>query len=367
MRVLLIDKHCGTGGPGKVAAGIAGKFEREGHEARIAYGRSGFVPEKFRKYAVRIGTMKDVYLHAVMTRLTDRTGFYSRKATEDFLRWADEYDPGLLWLHNIHGYYVNIELLFDWIKSRPNMKVNWTLHDCWAFTGHCAYFTMAGCGKWRTHCEHCPQKNTYPASFVDGSYRNYEDKRRLFTGVHDMTIITPSQWLAGLVGQSFLGGYPVEVQKVEISREIFRPRPSGFREKSGLAGKIIVLGVANVWDKRKGLDDFVKLSGMLDRERFAVVLVGVSRKQAKSLPEGIITIQRTESQKELAEIYTAADVFFMPSCEENYPAVCLEAEACGTPVIAYNAGGTPETLHDPRSKLVEIGDIEAVRKIITEM
>ena len=362
-----MDKHCGTGGPGKVAAGIAEKFEREGHEVRIAYGRSGVVPEKYRKYAVRIGTMMDVFTHALMTRLTGRHGFYSRGATRDFLKWADEYDPGLLWLHNIHGYYVNIELLFDWIKSRPNMKVNWTLHDCWAFTGHCPYFTAAKCDKWRIHCEHCPQKNTYPASFIDASRRNYDDKRRLFTGVRNMTIITPSQWLAGLVGQSFLSEYPVEVQKVEINREIFRPSPSGFREKSGLSGKIIVLGVANVWDKRKGFGDFMRLAEMLDRERFAVVLVGLSPKQIRELPERITGIERTNNQQELAEIYTAADVFFMPSYEENYPAVCLEAEACGTPVIAYNVDGTPETIHDPRSRLVEPGDLESVREILTNM
>ena len=359
MRILLIDECCGTSGPGKVMCGLAEKFESEGHEVKTAYGRKPFVPEKYRRFAVRIGTMKDVYFHAIMTRLTDRHGFFSRGATKRFLKWADKYDPNILWLHNIHGYYINIEMLFTWIKSRPNMKVNWTLHDCWAFTGHCAYFTMAGCEKWRTHCENCPQRNSYPSSIVDSSRRNYDDKRRLFTGVKDMTIITPSKWLAGLVRQSFLKEYPVEIHNVEINREIFRPTPSGFRAEHNLAGKIIVLGVANVWDKRKGLDDFTRLSGMLDPEKFAVVLVGVSNKQAQRLPANIIAIERTNSQKELAEIYTASDILFLPSYEENYPAVSLEAQACGTPVIAYDSGGSPETLTDSRSKLIKPGDIEA--------
>lgn len=367
MRVLIINEYCGTRSTGKIACEIAEKYECEGHEVRVAYGRNDNVPEKYRRFTVKIGTMKDVYLHALMTRLTGRTGFFSRGATRKFLKWADEYDPDFLWLHNIHGYYINIELLFNWIKSRPNMKVNWTLHDCWAFTGHCAYFTMAGCEKWMTHCGHCPQKDTYPASFVDNSSRNYDDKRRLFTGVKDMTIITPSQWLADLVKQSYLKEYPVEVRYNTIDTEIFRPRPSDFREKSGLAGKIIMLGVASDWDKRKGLGDFVRLAGMLDPEKYAIVLVGLSPKQMKALPKNITAIERTNNQIELAEIYTAADVFFIPSYEENYPTVCLEAEACGTPVIAYNAGGTPETLHDPRSCVIDCGDVEAARKILASL
>ena len=367
MRVLLIDACCGTNGPGKVMCSLAEKFASEGHEVKAAYGRKSFVPEKYRRFALRIGTMKDVYFHAVMTRLTDRHGFFSCGSTKNFLAWADDYDPDILWLHNIHGYYINIEMLFTWIKSRPGMKVFWTLHDCWAFTGHCAYFTIAGCEKWKTHCERCPQRNSYPSSIIDNSYRNFDDKRRLFTGVKDMTIVTPSKWLAGLVKQSFLREYPVEVHNVEINTEIFRPTPSDFRARNNLEGKIIVLGVANVWDKRKGLDDFVKLSAMIDPEKFSCVIVGVSPKQIKALPENIIAIQRTESQKELAEIYTASDIFFLPSYEENYPAVSLEAQACGTPVIAYDSGGNAETLTDSRSRLVKPGDIESVKKILESL
>ena len=335
MKVLLIDEVCGTGNTGKIACGIAEKYEQEGHEVRVAYGRSSFVPEKYKRFAVRIGTMKDVYFHALMTRLTDRHGFFSRGATKRFLKWADEYNPDFLWLHNIHGYYINIEMLFEWIKSRPQMRVNWTLHDCWTFTGHCTHFIVAKCDKWKTHCGKCPQKDRYPSSLVDNSRRNYDDKRRLFTGVKDMTIITPSEWLAGLVKRSFLGEYPVEVRNNTIDTEIFKPTPSDFRVKYNLEGKIIVLGVASVWDDRKGLDDFVKLSAMLDPEKFAIVLVGLTPKQIKAIPKNITAIQRTNNQKELAEIYTAADVYVNPSREETFGMTTLEATSCGTKSIVY--------------------------------
>ncbi len=367
MRVLFVNEVCGTGSTGKITCELAENYEREGHQVKIAYGRSSFVPEKYQRFAVRIGSSYDVYTHALMTRLTDRHGFYSSHATRKFLRWADSYDPSLLWLHNIHGYYVNVELLFSWVKSRPSMKVLWTLHDCWTFTGHCAYFTMAGCEKWRTHCEKCPQKSSYPASLVDNSYTNYERKRKIFTGVHDLTIITPSEWLASLVKMSFLREYPVEVRNNTIDTGIFRPTKNNFREKYNLMGKFIVLGVASLWEGRKGLHDFVKLSSLLDPEKFAVVLVGkMTPEQQKSLPENIITIPRTESRKDLAGIYTAADVFFCSSYEENYPTVNLEAEACGTPVITYDSGGCPETVKRDDSCVVRTGDVEAVRNIIIQ-
>lgn len=363
MKLLLINAVCGIGSTGKICGAIAQQYEQEGHEAKIAFGRNGYVPEQFQKYAVRIGSDWDVRLHGVYTRLTDRHGFASRAATRKFLQWASEYDPDVLWLHNIHGYYINIELLFQWIKSRPNMQVKWTLHDCWAFTGHCSHFSFVKCDKWKTGCNNCPQKAEYPASVLrDSSKWNYEKKKDLFTGVANMTLITPSGWLADLVKQSFLREYPVEVVYNTINTEIFRPTPSDFRERYGLQDKKIILGVASVWGPRKGLDDFVKLSSMLD-DSYRIVLVGVTAKQAQLLPANILSIARTNNQQELAEIYTAADVFLNPTYEDNYPTVNLEAQACGTKVITYDTGGSKETLKEHGIAL-PTGDVAAVLKFI---
>ena len=302
MKVLLINAVCGTGSTGKICAAIAQDYEREGHEVKIAYGRDGFVPEQFRKYAVRIGTDMDVRLHGIYTRLTDRHGFGSVASTKKFLKWAEEYNPDVLWLHNIHGYYINIELLFKWIKSRPHMQVKWTLHDCWAFTGHCAYFSYAGCDRWKNGCYNCPQKSSYPAAMlIDGSSFNYNRKKELFCGVPNLTIITPSYWLKRLVEESFLKEYPVDVLYNEINTDIFKPTFGDFRRRYGIEDKKIVLGVASTWEPRKGLDDFVALSKMLD-DTFRIVLVGVTAEQAKELPEKIITIYRTNNQQELAEM-----------------------------------------------------------------
>lgn len=335
MKVLFINAVCGTGSTGKICAELAEKFEAEGHEVKIAYGRDGFVPEKYQKYAVRIGNDTDVKLHALKNRITDKHGLYSKKPTREFLKWAEEYSPDLLWLHNIHGYYINYEMLFDWIKSRPNMQVKWTLHDCWTFTGHCPHFMVAKCDKWKTQCEKCPQTKRYPATYAfDNSKQNYLRKKSAFTGVKDMTLITPSKWLADLVKQSFLKEYNVEVVYNTIDTSVFKPTESDFREKNGLVNKKIILGVASTWDQYKGLYDFYKLRELLD-DNYAIILVGLNDKQLSELPEGIIGIKRTNSREELAAIYTAADVLVNPSREETFGMTVIEALSCGTQAIVY--------------------------------
>jgi glycosyltransferase involved in cell wall biosynthesis len=306
----------------------------QGHTCRIAYGREP-VPEKYQDISYRIGSDLEVKANAMQARALDNEGFCAKSATKKFLKWADNYNPDVLWLHNIHGYYLNIELLFDWIKQRPHMQVKWTLHDCWAFTGHCSYFSYVGCHRWQEECHNCVQKKEYPQSLLaDRSAENFRRKQKAFCGVPNMTIITPSQWLADLVKQSFLKEYPVEVRHNTIDRSVFKPTASNFRERMGLMDKKIVLGVASVWDRRKGLADFVRLSGLLP-EQYQVVLVGVDESQGKILPANIVQIRRTNSARELAEIYTAADVFVNPSREETFGMTTIEAMACGTPAIVY--------------------------------
>lgn len=304
MRVLIINSVCGIGSTGRICTDLAKKFENDGHEVKIAYGRDSKVPQQFLKYAVRIGTEWDTKLHAIRTRILDMHGFSSKNATRTFLKWADEYNPDMVWLHNIHGYFINVEMLFAWIKSRPEMQVRWTLHDCWAFTGHCAYFTMAKCEQWKEQCRKCKQKGKYPASyFLDNCKENFERKRKAFTGVKNMRLITPSKWLADLTRESYLKEYPVEVCYNTVDKNVFKPTPSDLKERWGLGNKKIVLGVASTWDERKGLQDFYELSRMLD-ENYAIVLVGLSEKQITELPKNIGNIKSKKRLENETTIYT---------------------------------------------------------------
>ncbi len=282
-----------------------------------------------------------VYYHVLYTRLTDKTGFASKKSTKKLIKWLNEIKPDVIHLHNIHGYYINIELLFDYFKRNPNIKIIWTLHDCWPFTGHCAYFDSISCEKWMNECSNCPLLRSYPSSYTDNSKWNYNKKKLLFTSVK-MNIVTPSKWLADLVNESYLKDNDVYVINNGINTSIFKNKKSDFKEKYGLINKKIILGVASTWDKRKGLDDFIELSKKLD-DSYKIVLVGLSKKQVKEIPNNILGFERTKNVDELVDIYSSADIFFNPTREDNYPTVNLEAYACGTPVVTYKTGGSPES------------------------
>lgn len=362
MKILIINSICGIRSTGRLCAELADRFAAEGHEVKIAYGRMDDVPERWLHYAHKIGGSMDVKLHGLKTRLLDRHGFGSKAATRAFLKWAEEYGPDLLWLHNLHGYYIHVEMLFDWIKKHPQMQVRWTLHDCWAFTGHCSHFSYVGCDRWKTACFSCPQKKSYPASYIDNSKSNYLRKKAAFTGVKNLTLITPSQWLADLTRQSFLGCYPVEVQHNTINPEVFKPTESDFRQRAGLQNQIIVLGVASYWNERKGLDDFLTLRTLLD-SRYTIVLVGLSEKQIAALPAGMLGIRHTNSPQELAEIYTAADVFVNPSREETFGLTAVEARACGTEAIVYKGTACEEITNQLGGVAVE-QDVKALYRAI---
>lgn len=364
MKVLFINSVCGIGSTGRICKDLAEEYKNNGNEVRIAYGRNSFVPTQCSQYSIRIGNDLDCKLHALNTRLFDRHGFCSKRATRKFLEWADEYNPDLLWLHNIHGYYINVEMLFEWIKKRPNMQVKWTLHDCWSFTGHCTHFIKVNCNQWKYGCSKCIQTRTYPAClFISSVSKNYNRKKAAFTGVKNIELITPSKWLADLTRDSFLKDYSVKVEYNTIDKTVFKPTYSDFRIKYNLDNKYIILGVANVWNESKGLYDFFELSKSIGEDK-VIVLVGLNKKQMKSLPDGIVGINRTSSPKELAEIYTAADVFVNPTYEDNYPTVNLEAQACGTKVITYDTGGCRETIKNKDCIIIKTGDKKGLLKAV---
>ena len=372
-RLLLINSVIGFGSTGRIVLDIAKEYEADGYEAKIAYGRnmkvSSHLEKDVKKYGVRIGGDVDVYAHVLYTRLTDKHGLGSKAATKKFLKWAEEYNPDVLWMHNIHGYYINYEMLFDWIKSRPQMEVKWTLHDCWTFTEHCSHFAYVGCKKWGEGCYACPQLAQYPQSKADNSRDNYRRKRASFTGVSNLTIITPSNWLKENVEKSYLCGYPVEVKYNTVDTDVFKPVDSTFKKDNGIENKKMILGVASLWNDRKGLKDFYKLSEMLDKDKFQIVLVGLSKDQVDEIAEkkiNIIGLERTSSVEELKKIYSAADVFANPTYEDTFPTVNMEAEACGTPVITYDTGGCKETIKSQDSKVIP-QNVEALRNAICDM
>ena len=345
--------------PNGSTGGIMMKEHREllaaGEESYAFWGRGR---EAENPNEMKFASDMEVKLDVLQTRIDGKAGFHSKAATKRLLARLDEIKPDVVHLHNLHGYYVNVEMLFEWL-AKHDCRVEWPLHDCWAFTGHCAHFTYVKCAQWKDRCAYstpCSQLNTYPKTYSKASCSwNFEEKKRLFNLVpaERMKLITPSKWLADLVGESFLKDFPVEVRHNTIDTDVFKPTPSDFRERYGIGNRFMILGVASPWTERKGLNDFVKLAAELDSESYAIVLVGLSKKQIKEMPRGIVCLTRTDSREQLAGIYSTASVFFDPTEEDNFPTVNLEAEACGTPVVTYDTGGCPETVRRGDSCVVE--------------
>ena len=360
MKILMINVVCGIRSTGRICTDLAVALEAEGNEVRIAYGREE-VPEKFQKYAVRIGNDMNVKLHGVRARFLDGCGFGSKNATHRFIEWVKDYDPDVIHLHNLHGYYINIEALFNYLRT-CGKKIIWTLHDGWAYTGHSAFCDAIGCEMWKTGCHNCPLQKEYPASFTDRSRNNWEKKKSIMTGIHNMTLVTPSNWLAETTRESFLKEYPVVVINNGIDTSSFYPLESDFKELYGITGKKMLLGVATAWNELKGWSDYMKLADMLD-DSYQIVMVGLSKKQVSKLPEKIIGIERTNNITDLAKIYSAADVLLNLSYCESFGMTNIESRLCGTPVITYSSGGWTETA-GADGIVVEKGNLKGIIKAL---
>lgn len=352
MKVVQINSTCGMGSTGKICVAVSELLNQNNVENYILY-VSGESPYS---QGIKYASDKYIKLQALKSRILGNYGFNSFYTTKKLISKLEGIKPDVIHLHNLHSHNCNLQMLFSYLK-RKKIKLYWTFHDCWAFTAYCPYFTMTKCNSWKTGCHQCPQKGYY-SWFLDRSAFLYNTKRALFSNL-DMTIVTPSQWLADLVKQSFLKGYPVKVINNGIDLSVFKPTESDFREKNNLKNKKIVLGVAFGWGRRKGLDVFIELAKKLP-DSFQIVLVGTDDVVDSLLPSNVISIHRTQNQHELAEIYSAADVFVNPTREEVLGLVNVESLACGTPVITFRTGGSPECIDETCGSVVDCDDVDAM-------
>lgn len=366
MRIVAINTF-NIGSTGKIMLQIANAARKNGIDYYTACPRARDNYKKVVDKQIFIGNRLLRNVHGVLSKITGLEGCFSVFSTLNFLMKIEKMNPDIIHLHNIHGSYVNFPLLFLYIKLKK-IKIVWTLHDCWSFTGRCPHFTKVKCKKWTMQCCHCPYpKNEYPSSLLDSTRINYKIKKWSFLKVENMTIVTPSAWLATLVKQSFLKEYPVKVINNGIDLKTFRPYKSDFRDKYHInKTDNVVLGVAFSWDYRKGLDVFVQLSHLMDKS-YKIVLVGTDEKTEENLSASIITIRRTENQAELAEIYSAADVFINPTREDNFPTVNIESLACGTPVVTFRTGGSAEIVDSTSGISVEQDDFDGLVKAIKDI
>jgi glycosyltransferase involved in cell wall biosynthesis len=364
LKILQINIYANKGSTGRIAEEIGELILNNGWKSYIAHGRGA---ANSQSEIIKIGNKFDIYNHLFKSRFLDRHGLASTRATRDLIQKISEVSPDIIHLHNIHGYYLNFRILFEYLKE-SNYPVVWTLHDCWSFTGHCAHYTFAGCNKWKSLCNKCPQLNTYPASyFLDSSEFNFKLKQKLFTSLKNLTIVPVSRWLEGEVRKSFLKNEKLHLITNGVNLEKFKIEPinavEAIKTKYSIGSKPFCLGVSSQWLFNKGLGDFLRLRQILD-ENYQIVLVGLNRTQIKKLPEGIVGIEHTDNINDLSLLYNAAEVFINFSREETFGLVSLESLACGTPVIACDSTATAEAITKDVGFSIKPGDLESVKYII---
>lgn len=356
-----------NGSTGKIMLGIAEHASTHGYEAYTFSPNTYYVKRKivFPKIEGHsyFGFRKENMLHLALSQATGFFECFSFFGTRKLIKRIDEIQPDIIHLHNLHNNSIDVRSLFRYIKKK-NIAVVWTLHDCWAVTGKCPYFDFTQCDKWISGCNRCPVLREYPKTYIDQTKKMWELKKKWFVGVNNMTLVTPSKWLGNIALKSYLSNYPVKVINNGIDLEVFHPTRSCVRQTLGIDESIyMILGVAFDWETRKGLDVFIELADSLPAN-YRVVLVGVSDTIRNQLTDKIIALPRTNTQRELAELYTAADVFVNPTREDNFPTVNLEALACGTPVITFDTGGSPESLDDSCGIVVARDDVDTLKESI---
>lgn len=364
MRVFQLNTFCGVKSTGRIAAEIAKLVKNDGGECLIGYGVPGISPDS-EPFAYRIGTPVERKLHGAMRKLLDAEGCGSVLGTRQLIREMRAFAPDLIHLHNLHGCYLNLAMLFDELAAM-NKPVVWTLHDCWPFTGHCAYFDYVGCDRWQSQCHDCPQKASYPTCIgLSRAKQNFERKKQLFTQLQNLTFVAPCQWMTQPLSQSFLKRYPVRVIPNGVNLTVFKPVDSDLRTHYGIGEKKIVLSVASEWDERKGLRYLLEARQKMGSE-YCFVVIGLSEQQAADLPDGMIGLTHTANADELAAWYTATDCLANPTMEDNMPMVNLEALACGTPVAVFATGGCPEAVGEC-GQVIPQGNVDALCEAIRQL
>ena len=358
-KLLQINITANWGSTGKITEAIGNAVIRDGWDSYIAYGGSCNTSLSM---LIKVGGKWNRYLHYAEQRVRDNEGLCSRCETKKLIQQIKEVNPDVVHLHNIHDHYLNYQVLFEYL-NQTDIKVVWTFHDCWAFTGHCFHFVTKDCQRWKSGCYDCPLQREYPNTLLDRSKKNYELKKLLFAGCKNLTIVPCSDWMADFVHESFLKDKRLEVIKNGVDLDVFKP---ACNENTKESNNFKILAVSSIWNKEKGLEDICKLRMLLPNE-YTIIVVGLSEKQVNELPAGITGIQRTQNVQELVGLYSSANVLINPTYADTFPTVNLEALACGTPVVTYRTGGSPETVSEETGVVVEQGDIKAMSDAIIKI
>ena len=360
MRVLLIDVNCKNSSTGKIVYDLYTYLNDHGNIATVCYGRG---PKLHEKNIYKFGIDIETYLHAFLARITGYNGCFSYYSTKRLINYIEKFKPDMIHIHELHAYFVNIGTLINYIKKKQ-IPVVWTFHCEYMYTGKCGH--AYDCENWKVECDNCPMLSKYPKSiFFDRTKEMFNFKKKLLLDF-DFTIITPSEWLAKRVRESFLSNKTIKVihngidtDKVFYIRE--KKETTYLYDKYGIdkIKKIVISVAPNIMDERKGGTIILEIAK--EMKEFQFILVGTD--ETKKYSNNVLLIKKINNQNELARLYSIADLFLICSKKENFPTTCIEAMSCGLPVVGIDEGGTKETVPNPYGLFVK-NDINDIKNAI---
>ena len=363
--LLQINATCNWGSTGHIAEQIAAYAKTKGWGCYLAHGARYINDSAMNTYMV--GSKTDNLLHVAKSMLLGQHGLGSKSVTLEFVKYIDYIGPDVIHLHNIHGYYLNYQILFEYLK-RSGVPVVWTFHDCWPMTGQCTHFVSVGCEKWKetNGCHHCPLLGESYKTYVDRSNKNWHLKKELFASLDNLIIVPVSHWLEGIVKESYFKNKHIQTIHNGVDTDVFVPLPdnSYSLEKYSLYDTQYVMGVSTDWSDKKGFSDYCKLSSQMP-SGVKIVLLGLDEEKCRiALQYGIIGLKRTDNVDELVQLYNGASIIMSLSYEETFGLTTVEGFACGVPGIVYNATASPELVSPETGIVVEPGNLEEVVRAI---
>ena len=349
MKIVQINSVC-SGSTGKIAHCISSHLDKNGIENYILYAYG----DPRDHHDIPFSGIPEIKANALKSRILGNYGFNSAASTKRLIGKLEELQPDIIHLHITHAHDINIEMLCDYLKDK---KTVWTMHDCWLYTGYCPHYTYARCSQWQTECRSCVLRKEY-SWFFDHCRENYQRKKKALTGIKDLTVVTPSEWLKKETEKSFL--HNCEILKINngIDLNLFRILPE--KEEWQKSDQKMILCVGLPFTERKGIHDVLELSRILPEE-YQIVVIGA---EDRKYPDNVIPVTRTENQQKLVEYYNKAFVLLNTTHEDNFPTVNLEALACGTPVITYQVGGASEAVDDETGIVVKENDIAGLKNAV---
>lgn len=362
MKILIVGNTYKYGSTGQIAYIYSQELKRRGHKCLVAVGKNIYNDKECIELEDKLGRG----FHYIASLITGYEGRFSYRATNKLIHIIEEYKPDIIQLLNLHGYYLNIYKLLDFVGSK-GIRTVYSMLDEYPYLGHCCY--AYECNHFMDECRHCKldKKQYIKTFFFRRGHATYKLKKQAYDKVRDLTFTGPKWVIERALMSSLLKDKKlVEVDEFIDTENTFYPRKNYSVDVKEInrKNKILILNVSPFSDERKGGKYFLKLARQMENDsRYLFVHVGYDGER-NNLPINFLPIGYITDQNILAQYFSIADLFICTSLADTMPNTCLEALACGTPICGFKITGVPYVADNICGKFVDPGDVAELKRVV---